>query len=332
MVVAEKLQLLRGRTYPEEAPRMDLHPFRQRTFKQRASLDGIGLHTGAKVRLTLAPAPADSGILFVRADAPGVEIPALADYVVDTTLNTSVGSQGVRIGTVEHLLAALVGCGIDNVRIEVEGPEIPILDGSAAPFVQFIHDAGVHEQRATRRYLLVSKPVVVQDGDKSARLLPSRSFSVSYTIDFKHPLISDQRYRVELSERAFQRDIARARTFGFKRDVERLHKAGLARGGSLENAVVVDDFNILNPEGLRYPDEFVRHKILDAIGDLALIGMPIIGHLEAVKSGHALNYQLVRKALSEPGLCEVVQPREHRELVELQESVPVLAGLGGQIA
>jgi UDP-3-O-[3-hydroxymyristoyl] N-acetylglucosamine deacetylase len=314
------------RTQEQGVLHVNLHPFRQRTLKQRASLEGVGLHSGAKVRVTLAPAPADAGIVFERIDmAPRVEIPALAERVVDTTLNTSLGVGDVRVGTVEHLLAALAGCGIDNVRIEVEGPEIPILDGSAAPFVQLVHDAGVHEQRATRRYLLVSKPVVVQDGDKSARLLPSRRFSVSYTI-------SDQRYRVELSERAFQREIARARTFGFKRDVERLHKAGLARGGSLENAVVVDDFNILNPEGLRYPDEFVRHKILDAIGDLALIGMPIIGHLEAVKSGHALNYQLVRKALSEPGLCEVVQPREHRELVELQESVPVLAGLGGQIA
>jgi UDP-3-O-[3-hydroxymyristoyl] N-acetylglucosamine deacetylase len=321
------------RTQEQGVLHVNLHPFRQRTLKQRASLEGVGLHSGAKVRVTVAPAPADSGIVFERIDlAPRVEIPALAERVVDTTLNTSLGVGDVRVGTVEHLLAALAGCGIDNVRIEVEGPEIPILDGSAAPFVQLVHDAGVHEQRATRRYLLVSKPVVVQDGDKSARLLPSRRFSVSYTIDFKHPLISDQRYRVELSERAFQREIARARTFGFKRDVERLHKAGLARGGSLENAVVVDDFNILNPEGLRYPDEFVRHKILDAIGDLALIGMPIIGHLEAVKSGHALNYQLVRKALSEPGLCEVVQPREHRELAELQESVPVLAGLGGQIA
>jgi UDP-3-O-[3-hydroxymyristoyl] N-acetylglucosamine deacetylase len=309
------------------------HPFRQRTLKQRASLEGVGLHSGAKVRVTVAPAPADTGIVFERVDlTPRVEIPAIFERVVDTNLNTSLGVGEVRIGTVEHLLAALVGCGIDNARIEVHGPEVPILDGSAAPFVQLVQDAGIHEQRATRRYLLVSRPVVVQDGDKSARLLPARNFSISYTIDFKHPLISDQRYRVDLTERAFQREIARARTFGFKRDVERLHKAGLARGGSLENAVVVDDFHILNPEGLRFPDEFVRHKILDAIGDLALLGMPVIGHFEAVKSGHALNYALVRKALTEPGLCEVVQPREQHELSELQEQVPVLAGLGSQIA
>jgi UDP-3-O-[3-hydroxymyristoyl] N-acetylglucosamine deacetylase len=309
------------------------HPFRQRTLKQRASLEGVGLHSGAEVRVTLAPAPADTGIIFERVDLePRVEIPAIFERVVDTTLNTSLGVGEVRVGTVEHLLAALAGCGIDNARIEVHGPEVPILDGSAAPFVDLVQEAGIHEQRATRRYLLVSRPVVVQDGDKSARLLPARNFSVSYTIDFKHPLISDQRYRVDLTERAFRREIARARTFGFKRDVERLHQAGLARGGSLENAVVVDDFHILNPEGLRFPDEFVRHKILDAIGDLALLGMPVIGHLDAVKSGHALNHALVRKALTEPGLCEVVQPREQHELSELQEQVPVLAGLGGQIA
>ncbi|GAC1339764.1 MAG: UDP-3-O-acyl-N-acetylglucosamine deacetylase [Myxococcales bacterium] len=302
-------------------------------MKQRATLEGVGLHSGAQVRVTLAPAPADTGIVFERVDlTPRVEIPAVFERVVDTTLNTSLGIGDVRVGTVEHLLAALMGCGIDNARIEVHGPEIPILDGSAAPFVQLVHEAGIHEQRATRRYLLVSRPVVVQDGEKSARLVPARSFSISYTIDFKHPLIAHQRYRVDLTERSFQREIARARTFGFKRDVERLHQAGLARGGSLENAVVVDDFHILNPEGLRFPDEFVRHKILDAVGDLALLGMPVIGHLEAVKSGHALNHALVRKALTEPGLCEVVQPREQHELSELQEQVPVLAGLGGQIA
>ena len=303
---------------------MDLHPFRQRSFKQRASLSGIGLHSGAKVRLTLAPAPADSGIVFVRA---GTEIPALAEYVVDTTMNTSVGRDGVRVGTVEHLLAALAGCGIDNARIEVEGPEIPIVDGSSEPFVALIREAGIHEQRQSRRFLLVRRAVTVTDGDKIARLSPARGkFSIHYTIDFRHPLISDQSYRMELSERSFQREIARARTFGFKRDVERLHKAGLARGGSLDNAVVVDDFNILNPEGLRFPDEFVRHKILDAVGDVSLIGMPVIGQLTAVKSGHALNHQLVRRILAEADACEVVQPSAADELHEIQERLlPVLA-------
>ena len=313
---------------------MDLHPFRQRTLKQRASLDGIGLHSGAKVRLTLAPAPIDSGIVLIRTDVcPRVEIAALAEHVVDTTMNTSLGRAGVRIGTVEHLLAALAGSGIDNARVEVEGPEVPILDGSAEPFVKLVREAGIHEQRATRRYLLVRKPVVVSDGDKQARLSPSRGkFSISYTIDFQHPLISDQKYKLEMNDRSFQREIARARTFGFKRDVERLHRAGLALGGSLENAVVVDDFNILNPEGLRFPDEFVRHKILDALGDLSLLGMPIIGHLNAVKAGHALNHQLVRKVLAEREAWEIVQPRAEDELHALQESLLPSFHLEEQVA
>jgi UDP-3-O-[3-hydroxymyristoyl] N-acetylglucosamine deacetylase len=303
---------------------MDLHPFRQRTFKQRAAMSGVGLHSGASVRLTIAPAPVDTGIIFVSS---GVEVPALSEFVVDTNLNTSLGRGRGRIGTVEHLLAALSGCGIDNARIEVEGPEVPIADGSAEPFVALVREAGIHEQRAPRRYLLVRKSVAVAEGDKLARLSPARGrFAVNYTIDFCHPLISDQSYRVELSEKSFQKEIARARTFGFMRDVERLHSAGLARGGSLDNAVVVDEFNILNPEGLRYPDEFVRHKILDALGDLSLLGMPVIGQLTAKKSGHALNQQLVRKVLTEQGACEVVQPREADELDALQESLlPVLA-------
>ena len=303
---------------------MDLHPFRQRTFKQRASISGIGLHCGESVRLTLAPAPVDNGIVFLR---DGVEIPALADFVVDTNMNTSLGRGAVRIGTVEHLLSALAGCGIDNAMLEVEGPEIPIADGSADPFVALVREAGIHEQRAPRRYLMLRKSVSVGDGDKLARLSPARGkFSVSYTIDFCHPLITDQSFRLEVNEKSFQKEIARARTFGFKRDVERLHRAGLGRGGSLANAVVVDDFNILNPEGLRFPDEFVRHKILDALGDLSLLGMPVIGQLTAVKSGHSLNQQLVRKVLLEADACEVVQPRAADELHALQESLlPVLA-------
>jgi UDP-3-O-[3-hydroxymyristoyl] N-acetylglucosamine deacetylase len=271
-VVAEPSKLLPPYLTGGDSHRLDLHPFRQRTFKQRASLGGIGLHSGAKVRVTLAPAPADSGIVFVRS---GEEIPALAEYVVDTTMNTSLGRGTLRVGTVEHLLAALVGCGIDNARLEVEGPEIPIMDGSADPFVALVREAGIHEQRTARRFLMVRRPVSIVDGDKLARLSPARGkFSISYTVDFQHPLISDQTCKLEMNDRSFQKEIARARTFGFKRDVERLHRAGLARGGSLDNAVVVDDFNILNPEGLRFPDEFVRHKILDAIGDLALLGKP----------------------------------------------------------
>ena len=305
---------------------MDLHPFRQRSLRQRALLEGVGLHSGRRVKLTLAPAPADTGITFVRADlSPQVEIPALAENVVDTVLNTSLGYGSARIGTVEHLLAALFGCGIDNARIEVEGPEVPILDGSCAPWVTLIQDAGVRELRANRRFLLLRRPVAVQDGDKRARLSPARKFTISYTIDFKHPLINEQTMKLEFSDRSFHREIARARTFGFKRDVEKMHRAGLALGGSLDNSVVVDDFHILNPDGLRYPDEFVRHKILDAVGDLSLLGMPVIGHFAAVKSGHALNHQLVRKLLADEGAFEVVQPAEAEELDLIRESMPVLA-------
>jgi UDP-3-O-[3-hydroxymyristoyl] N-acetylglucosamine deacetylase len=191
--------------------------------------------------------------------------------------------------------------------------------------VSLIQEAGVRELRANRRFLLVREPVQVQDGDKTARLSPARKLTISYTIDFKHPLISDQTFKLELGERTFAKEIARARTFGFKRDVEKMHRAGLALGGSLENAVVVDDFNILNPEGLRYPDEFVRHKILDAVGDLSLFGMPVIGHFAAVKSGHALNHELVRKVLQSETACEVIQPSAHDELHELQAGVPLLA-------
>jgi UDP-3-O-[3-hydroxymyristoyl] N-acetylglucosamine deacetylase len=309
---------------------MELHPFRQRTLRHRASLRGIGLHSGADVALTLAPAAADTGIVFIR---DGEEIPALADFVVDTTMNTSLGRGRMRIGTVEHLLAALAGCGIDNARVEVEGPEVPIMDGSSEPFVRLVREAGIHELRSARRFLMIRKAISVTEGDKLARLSPARGkFSISYTIDFRHPLITDQTCRVDMSERSFQREIARARTFGFKRDVERLHSAGLARGGSLANAVVVDDFNILNPEGLRFPDEFVRHKVLDAIGDLSLLGMPIIGHLTAVKSGHHLNHLLVRKVLAEADSCEVVQPRAQEELHELQERLVPVMGLEEQVA
>jgi UDP-3-O-[3-hydroxymyristoyl] N-acetylglucosamine deacetylase len=266
--------------------------------------------------------------VFVRTDLPrSVEIPATSAHVVDTTLNTSLGKNGVRVGTVEHVLAALAGCGIDNARIEVEGPEVPVLDGSSEPFVRLVRGAGIHEERAFRRFLMVRRTVQVQDGDKLARLSPSRGrFSIHYTIDFRHPLISDQSFELEVNDRSFAKDLARARTFGFKRDVERLHAAGLARGGSLENAVVVDDFNILNPDGLRYPDEFVRHKILDAVGDLSLLGMPILGRFTAVKSGHGLNHALVEQVLAEPSAYEIVAPREAGELYEMQERlVPVLA-------
>jgi UDP-3-O-[3-hydroxymyristoyl] N-acetylglucosamine deacetylase len=253
-----------------------------------------------------------------------VEIPARADAVVDTTLSTSIANGKARVSTVEHVLAALAGLGIDNCRVEVDGPEIPILDGSAAPFVYLLQEAGIVAQRAGKRFLVVETPVEVRDGDKLARLDPAPELSVQFTVDFKHPLISDQTFGFTFSDRRFAREVAPARTFCFLRDIERMKAMGLAQGGSLDNAIVIDDFSILNPEGLRFPDEFARHKALDAIGDLALCGMPIIGALTAKKSGHAMNQALVRKVLSDPASHRVVRVTAETQLEPLRIRVPAL--------
>jgi UDP-3-O-[3-hydroxymyristoyl] N-acetylglucosamine deacetylase len=278
----------------------------QRTVAKRVSCTGVGLHSGKPATLTLAPAAADAGISFVRMDL-GIEIPARSEYVADTTLSTNLAHGGARVHTVEHVLAALHGMGIDDCRVEVDGPEIPILDGSAAPFVALVQEAGVRLLRAGKRWLVVDQPVEVRDGDKVARLEPSDAFSVEFTADFGHPLITNQAFRVAVTDRAFEREVARARTFCFRKDIDRMQAAGLAKGGSLANAIVVDDFSILNPEGLRFPDEFARHKVLDAIGDLALFGLPVLGALTAVKSGHGLNQALVRKVLADPASHRVVR-------------------------
>jgi UDP-3-O-[3-hydroxymyristoyl] N-acetylglucosamine deacetylase len=266
----------------------------------------VGLHSGKPATLTLAPAAPDAGVTFVRMDL-GVEIPARNEYVADTTLSTNLAHAGARVHTVEHVLAALHGMGIDNCRVEVDGPEIPILDGSAAPFVALVQEAGVQVQRIGRRWLVIDQPVEVRDGDKLARLEPADSFCVEFMADYDHPLISNQAFRVTVTDRAFDREVARARTFCFRRDIERMQAVGLARGGSLANAIVVDDFSILNPEGLRFPDEFARHKVLDAIGDMALLGVPVLGALTAVKSGHAMNQALVKKVLADPSSHRVVR-------------------------
>lgn len=295
----------------------------QRTVGRRVSCTGVGLHSGKPATLTLAPAPADSGITFVRMDL-GVEIPARAEHVVDTTLSTNLGIGKARIHTVEHVLAALTGMGIDDCRVEVDGPEIPIMDGSAAPFVCLIQEAGVRALRAGKRFLVVERPVEVRDGDKLARLEPSEQLSIDFTVDFDHPLVTNQSYRFVFSDRAFEREVARARTFCFLRDIERMQAVGLAKGGSLENAIVVDQFSILNPEGLRFPDEFARHKVLDAVGDLSLMGLPVIGALVARKSGHALNQALVRKVLVDPAAHRVVRVSAETELEPLHIRLPAL--------
>ncbi len=293
---------------------------RQRTIRDKVSCLGVGLHTGRRLKLELLPAPPDNGITFVRTDLPRhAELRACVEHVGDTTLATTlragVNGSRVTVGTVEHILAAFTGLGIDNVQVLVDGPEIPVLDGSSGPFVELIKTAGIETQRQLKRFLVVKKEVRVEEGDKLARIAPGLGLTVECRVDFDHPLIPPTPFRFELSERAFARDLAWARTFGFLKDVEALRARGLARGGSLENAVVIDQYRVLNPEGLRYPDEFVRHKVLDAIGDLSLFGMTLIGRLELVRSGHALNNRLVRAVLADPRAYEVVVPREEDVLL-----------------
>ena len=269
----------------------------QYTLKDAIDCTGVGLHSGSRVSMTLRPAEPDRGIVFRRTDIAGggVEIPARWDAVVDTRLNTTLGDgNGVTVGTVEHVMAALSGAGVDNAVIELNGPEVPIMDGSAAPFIFLIECAGVVEQDAPRRVIEILRPVSVGDRERSAMLSPGNSFSVSFEIDFKGTLIDQQQFFGDFSNGAFRRDIARARTFGFEEEVEALRAAGLARGGSLDNAIVVSGERILNDDGLRFDDEFVRHKVLDSIGDLYLAGGQIIGHFHGFRSGHGLNHELLR--------------------------------------
>ncbi len=303
--------------------------FQQRTLQRTASIEGVGLHSGQPVTLRLIPAPVDHGLVFVRTDlADKPVIPVRSEYVVDTSLATTLGIGKARVATVEHLLAALSGLGIDNLRIEIDGPEVPIMDGSAEPFARLISEVGIRTQEEFKQFIVIKRSVTVVDGDKHATFSPSRRFRIDCTIDFKHPLISDQQFTLEFSDRSFVREVARARTFGFLRDVDRLRQMGLARGGSLDNAVVVDDFSILNPEGLRFPDEFVRHKLLDAMGDISLLGKPVLGHLIVFKSGHALNHKLVKQVLSDASNYEVV--RAHAR--DVQQLDLELADLSGVLA
>jgi UDP-3-O-[3-hydroxymyristoyl] N-acetylglucosamine deacetylase len=297
----------------------------QRTVSKRVSCSGVGLHSGQPATLTLAPAAPDSGITFVRMDL-GQEIPAHSANVADTTLSTNLRLGSARVNTVEHVLSALSGMGIDNCRVEVDGPEIPILDGSAAPFVALICQGEIAEQRRGKRFLVIERPVEVRDGEKVARLEPAESLSFEFTVDFKHPLVTDQAFRFAFSDRAYEREVARARTFCFLRDIEQMKAVGLAKGGSLDNAIVVDEFSILNPEGLRFPDEFARHKVLDAIGDLSLAGLPVIGHFRAYKSGHGLNQALVKKVLGDPNSHMVVRVSAEKQLEPLRLRLPVLGG------
>ncbi len=282
---------------------------KQRTVKQVIRASGIGLHSGEKVLLALRPAPPDTGIVFRRTDLdPPINVPAQAELVRETMMSSSLVAGEVKVGTVEHLMSALAGLGIDNAVIDVSAPEIPIMDGSAGPFVFLIQAAGIVEQDAPKRFARILRRIEVRDGDKIAAFEPYNGFKVSFTIDFDHPAFhADHRWAtVDFSTTAYVNEVSRARTFGFLRDIEYLRANNLAKGGSMDNAIVVGDEGIMNTEGLRYDDEFVRHKMLDAIGDLYLFGHSILGAYEGYKSGHALNNQLLRAMYANPDAWELV--------------------------
>ena len=295
------------------ANRYNRQMLKQRTIKQQVRTIGVGLHSGTKVELTLRPAAIDTGIVFRRIDLdPIVEFPASAMAVGDTRMASVLIKDGARVSTVEHLMSAAAGLGVDNMVIDVNAEEIPIMDGSASSFVYLLQQAGVEEQQAPKKFIKVIKPVEVRhgkgDAEKWARLSPYDGFKLDFFIEFNHPAVDGtmQRASVDFGDVSYVHDVARARTFGFMQDVESLRGMGLARGGSLENAIVMDEYRILNADGLRYEDEFVRHKILDAIGDLYLVGHPLLAYYTAHKSGHALNNQLLLALLEQPESYEIV--------------------------
>jgi UDP-3-O-[3-hydroxymyristoyl] N-acetylglucosamine deacetylase len=281
----------------------------QKTLRNSICATGVGLHTGEKVYLTLRPAPIDAGIVFVRTDLDEpVSLQALVDNVGDTTMATSLTDGTVEISTVEHLMAALSGLGVDNAIVEVNAPELPIMDGSAAPFVFLLQSAGIDEQSAPKKFIRIKKTVSYRQGDIVAEIKPYDGFKVSYTLRYDHPVFHrhEKSASVEISSMSFVKEVSRARTFGFLADYEKLRSMNLARGGSLDNAVVVDDYRILNDEGLRQEDEFVKHKILDAIGDMYLLGHSMIGEFAGYKSGHGPNNALLRMVLADGDATEVV--------------------------
>ena len=281
----------------------------QRTLKNVIRATGVGIHSGEKVFMTLRPAPVNTGIVFRRTDLEGSpEVPAFATHVGDTSMNTSLEQDDVKVSTVEHLMSAFAGLGIDNAYVDLSNAEVPIMDGSAGPFVFLIQSAGIEEQSAAKRFIRVKKPVEVKLEDKWARLDPFAGFRVSFKIDFNHPVFkSHQSFAsVDFSTTSYLKEVARARTFGFMRDIEWLRERNLVLGGSMDNAVVLDDYRVLNEDGLRYEDEFVKHKVLDAIGDLYLLGHPLIGAFSGYKSGHHLNNLLLRELLEQRAAWEEV--------------------------
>jgi UDP-3-O-[3-hydroxymyristoyl] N-acetylglucosamine deacetylase len=301
---------------------------RQRTLKNVIRATGVGLHTGEKVYMTLRPAAIDTGIVFRRVDLDEpVEICATAENVGDTSLSTTLVENDVRVSTVEHLLSAFAGLGIDNAYVDLSAPEVPIMDGSAGPFVFLLQSAGIAEQNAAKRFIRIKKPIKVEQEDKWAQFEPFEGFKVAFAIEFDHPVFKkhSQQAMLDFSTTSFVKEVSRARTFGFMRDYEMLRERNLARGGSLDNAIVVDDYRIVNEDGLRYEDEFVKHKVLDAIGDLYLLGHSLIGAFSGYKSGHALNNALLRALLADQEAWEMVT-FEDEEIAPISYMAPVQAG------
>jgi UDP-3-O-[3-hydroxymyristoyl] N-acetylglucosamine deacetylase len=282
---------------------------KQRTLKNVIRATGVGLHSGEMVYLTLRPAAPNTGIIFRRVDLdPVVEIHAKAENVGETALSTTLVENGQKISTVEHLLSAFAGLGIDNAYIDLNAPEVPIMDGSAGPFVFLVQSAGIEEQNAPKQFIRIKKPIILEDGDKWAKFEPFDGFKVSFTIEFEHPAFTGrpQQVEVDFSSTSFVREVSRARTFGFMKDIEKLRENNLALGGSMDNAIVVDDYRVLNEDGLRYEDEFVRHKVLDAIGDLYLLGYSLVGAFSGHKSGHEVNNKLLRALLAQEDAWELI--------------------------
>jgi UDP-3-O-[3-hydroxymyristoyl] N-acetylglucosamine deacetylase len=289
---------------------------KQRTLKNVIRATGVGLHSGEMVYLTLRPAAPNTGIIFRRVDLdPVVEIQAKAENVGETALSTTLIEHGERVSTVEHLLSAFAGLGIDNAYIDLNAAEVPIMDGSAGPFVFLVQSAGIEEQNVAKQFIRIKKPVILEDGDKWAKFEPFNGFKVAFTIDFEHPAFTGrpQQVEVDFSSTSFVREVSRARTFGFMKDIEKLREMNLALGGSMDNAIVVDDYRILNEDGLRYEDEFVRHKVLDAIGDLYLLGHSLIGAFSGYKSGHEVNNKLLRKLLAQEDAWELVSFEDDKD-------------------
>lgn len=280
-------------------------PKRQRTLQKPVSCTGVGMHSGKPVTVRILPAPPNHGIQFKRTDIPESPcIPAIFNRVVDTSLATVIGENGCIVSTIEHLMACFSGLCIDNALVELDAYEVPIMDGSSGPFTKLLKSSGIQVQDAYRQYFIVQSPIRIQENGKAVSIYPSDSFSITYTIDFDHPVVGTQNLSVVVFQESFDKEISHARTFGFLKDIEMLKNFGLAKGGSFENAIVLDSQSVLNPGGLRYPDEFVRHKILDCIGDFSLLGLPILGHVVLTKSGHAFNHSFIETFFSSKNAWE----------------------------